>query len=118
MLAWCGWTFPQVAGKLPVAWTADVSTNPLEAQYQLPNEIYAQLFLSMAIAEGLRAKKIFDPATVPGEHGFGDWALKNLSPEQVQRMKLREIQHCRLAMIAITGCFFEQMITGHVIGVN
>ena len=29
-------------------------------------------------------------------------------------MKLKEIKHCRLAMIAITGMFFQQALTGHV----
>ena len=43
MLAVVGFVFPAVFGKLPVAWTAAVSTNPLEAQYQLPPQIYAQV---------------------------------------------------------------------------
>ena len=43
MLAVVGFVFPAVFGKLPVAWTAGVSTNPLEAQYQLPPQIYAQV---------------------------------------------------------------------------
>ena len=34
MLAVVGFVAPALFGKLPVGWTADVSTNPLEAQYQ------------------------------------------------------------------------------------
>lgn len=44
MLATVGMIFPKVIGKLPgVAWVKDVSTDPLEAQFQLPPQIYAQV---------------------------------------------------------------------------
>merc|ERR1719171_2842597 len=36
MLACVGMVAPAIFGKLPVGWTADVSTNPLIAQNQLP----------------------------------------------------------------------------------
>merc|ERR1719231_421027 len=36
MLAVVGFVFPAIFGKLPVGCTAAVSTNPLEAQFQLP----------------------------------------------------------------------------------
>jgi len=29
-------------------------------------------------------------------------------------MKTKEIKHCRLAMIAVTGMFFQDAITGHI----
>jgi hypothetical protein len=35
MLAAVGMVFPKVFGKLPAPWAASVSTNPLEAQYQV-----------------------------------------------------------------------------------
>merc|ERR1740121_3168592 len=54
MLACVGFVFPAVVGKLPTDWNADVSTNPIAAQYELPPYILAQLVFSMAIAEGLR----------------------------------------------------------------
>ena len=34
--------------------------------------------------------------------------------EAMMIMKEKEISHCRLAMIAITGMFFQEVITGHV----
>merc|ERR1719326_56128 len=43
MLACVGMVFPAIFGKLPVGWTAAVSTNPLEAQYQLPPEAFFQV---------------------------------------------------------------------------
>merc|ERR1719171_1643116 len=41
MLATVGFIFPAIFGKLPNL--ASVSSNPLEAQYQLPGEVLAQL---------------------------------------------------------------------------
>ena len=70
MLATVGFVAPALFGKLPVAWTADVSTNPLEAQAQLPPEVFYQVAISIFIAEGLRAQIIFGSDSPPGEHGF------------------------------------------------
>merc|ERR1719502_2385682 len=42
MLACVGFVFPAVVGKLPTDWNADVSTNPIAAQYELPPQILAQ----------------------------------------------------------------------------
>merc|ERR1719313_2457267 len=57
MLATVGFLWPAIFGKLPNL--ASVSSNPLEAQYQLPGEVLAQLLVSMAIAEGIRSRIIF-----------------------------------------------------------
>ena len=32
----------------------------------------------------------------------------------MQTMKLKEITHCRAAMVAVTGFFFQTALTGHV----
>merc|ERR1719486_1885073 len=45
MLATVGFVAPSLFGKLPVAWTKDVSLNPLEAQYQLPPEVLYQVVI-------------------------------------------------------------------------
>merc|ERR1712083_46913 len=90
MLACVGFVFPVAVGKLPVAWTADVSTNPLVAQYQLPD-------------------------SVPGEHGFDPLGFIPKfcdTPEKMAEMKLKELKHCRIAMIAVTGAFSQIAYTG------
>ena len=56
MLAVVGFVAPKLFGKLPVAWTADVSLNPLEAQFEVPPEVLYQVAISIFIAEGLRAQ--------------------------------------------------------------
>merc|ERR1712228_843961 len=115
MLACVGFVFPVAVGKLPVAWTADVSTNPLVAQYQLPDFVLAQLVLSIAIAEGLRAQIIYKADSVPGERGFDPLGFIPKfcdTPEKMAEMKLKELKHCRIAMIAVTGAFFQIAYTG------
>jgi len=116
MLAMVGFVFPSIFGKIPVDWAADVSTNPLIAQYQLPDQIYAQLFVSMAIAEGVRAKYVYSDSA-PGEHGFDPMGFIPKfcdTPEKMMLMKEKEISHCRAAMIGITGFFFQLAVKGDI----
>lgn len=117
MLAVVGFVFPKMVGKLPTDWSASVSAEPLVGQYQLPGVVWGQLLFSMAVAEGIRASIIFKPDSVPGEHGFDPAGFIPKfcnTPEKMAEMKLKEIKHCRAAMIAITGFFFQEAITGHV----
>merc|ERR1719379_2945821 len=59
MLAVVGFIFPALVGKLPVWWGEDVSVNPLIAQYQIPDVVLGQLFVSIAVAEGIRATYVY-----------------------------------------------------------
>merc|ERR1712205_182001 len=101
-------------GKLPVAWTKDVSLNPLEAQYQLPPEVMYQLVISIFIAEGLRAQIIFGKDNVPGDHGFDPFGWLPKTEAEIQVMKTKEILNGRLAMIAIIGFSAQLKVTGHI----
>jgi len=117
MLAFVGFIFPALVGKLPVSWAEDVSVNPLVAQYQLPDVVVAQLFVSIAIAEGIRASIIYQEDSVPGEHGFDPLGFIPKfcdTPEKMELMKLKELKHCRIAMIAVTGMFFQLQIMGSI----
>jgi len=117
MLAFVGFIFPALVGKLPVSWAEDVSVNPLVAQYQLPDVVVAQLFVSIAIAEGIRASIIYKEDSVPGEHGFDPLGFIPKfcdTPEKMELMKLKELKHCRIAMIAVTGMFFQLQIMGSI----
>jgi len=116
MLAFVGFIFPALVGKLPVSWAEDVSVNPLIAQYQLPDVVVAQLFVSIAIAEGIRAKYVYSDSP-PGEHGFDPLGFIPKfcdTPEKMELMKLKELKHCRIAMIAVTGMFFQLKLTGTI----
>mmetsp|Transcript_33821 Transcript_33821/g.109273 ORF Transcript_33821/g.109273 Transcript_33821/m.109273 type:complete len:130 (+) Transcript_33821:423-812(+) len=116
MLAAVGMVFPKVFGKLPAPWAESVSTNPLEAQYQLPPVVLGQIAVSIFIAESLRAQYVFskDPSYVVGDHGFGSKFLNGKSDAQVADMKLKELNNGRLAMIAVTGMFFQIAIKGNL----
>jgi light-harvesting complex I chlorophyll a/b binding protein 1 len=114
MLATVGFVFPSLVGKLPVGWAADVSTNPIAAQYELPPAVLYQLLFSIAIAEGLRAQIIFKSDSVAGEHGFDPMGFIPKycdTPEKMKLMKLKEIKHGRIAMIAVAG-FYVQLMLG------
>merc|ERR1719506_310313 len=68
MLASVGMWFPAVFGKL---WGFEgLSDNPLVAQYELSDIAVAQIFLSIGIAEGLRARIIFGEDRPAGDHGL------------------------------------------------
>jgi len=114
MLAVVGFVAPKLFGKLPVSWTADVSLNPLEAQFQLPPEVLYQVAISIFIAEGLRAQIIFGKDNVPGDHGFDPlgWAPKD--PVALQAMKTKEVLNGRLAMIAFVGFYAQLKVTGSI----
>lgn len=114
MLATVGFIAPAVFGKLPVAWTEGVSTNPIEAQYQLPPEIFGQLIASMFIAEGLRAQIVFGGDRAPGDHGFDPFNISPKTEAEMHTMKTKELLNGRLAMIAVTGFFFQLQVTGHI----
>lgn len=68
-----------------------------------------QIAVSIFIAESLRAQYVFskDPSYVVGDHGFGSKFLNGKSDAQVADMKLKELNNGRLAMIAVTGMFFQ-----------
>jgi len=116
MLATVGFVAPSLFGKLPVAWTQDVSTNPLEAQYQLPSEVLWQVVISIFIAEGLRAQIIFggDESRAPGDHGFDPFGWAPKDAEALKVMKTKEVLNGRLAMIAVIGMYAQLKVTGSI----
>jgi len=114
MLATVGFVAPGLFGKLPIAWTKDVSLNPLEAQYQLPPEVVYQVAISIFIAESLRAQIIYGKENVPGDHGFDPFGWAPKDPEALKVMKTKEVLNGRLAMIAIVGMYAQLKVTGEI----
>lgn len=47
----------------------EYSSRALEAQAQVPVEVWSQILIAIAIAEGLRSQIIYKPDAVPGAHG-------------------------------------------------
>mmetsp|Transcript_24873 Transcript_24873/g.40504 ORF Transcript_24873/g.40504 Transcript_24873/m.40504 type:complete len:205 (+) Transcript_24873:18-632(+) len=46
----------------------------------------------------------------PGDFGFGSAYLVGKSEEQIERLKLQEITHCRLAMLAFSGVVTQSVL--------
>jgi len=117
MLACVGFIFPAVFGRLPGGIYDDVSLNPIDAQYQMPDAVLPQLFVAMAVAEGLRAQKVYSDSPA-GEHGFDPLGFLQSkwcdTPEKLALMKEKEIDHCRAAMVGITGMWAQTVVTGHM----
>jgi len=63
MLAAAGFIFPEIFK------FREYSSRALEAQAQVPVEVWSQIFIGIAIAEGLRSQMIYKPDSVPGSHG-------------------------------------------------
>ena len=115
MLATVGFWFPALVGKLPNPATAALTTDPIAVQYELPPAILGQLFFTMALCEGLRARFVYNSETPAGEHGFDPMGFLPKycdTPDKMMKMKTAEIKHCRAAMVAITGFWFQKMVTG------
>eukprot|EP00325_Prymnesiales_sp_UTEX-LB-985_P027572 CAMPEP_0174716792 /NCGR_PEP_ID=MMETSP1094-20130205/24765_1 /TAXON_ID=156173 /ORGANISM="Chrysochromulina brevifilum, Strain UTEX LB 985" /LENGTH=210 /DNA_ID=CAMNT_0015916615 /DNA_START=39 /DNA_END=671 /DNA_ORIENTATION=+ len=118
MFATVGMFYPAVFGKLSTC--ADVSSNPLVAQYELPAPVLVQTAVAIAIAEGLRSRVVFSEGGVPGEHFSEELKARLIStfklqtPEAMMDMKTKEIAHCRLAMIAWVGMFAQEAVTGSI----
>lgn len=117
MLATVGFIFPAIFGKIAGGQFDGVSVNPLEAQYQLSDDVFWQLVFAISIAEGLRAQKVYSDSP-PGEHGFDPLGFLQSkwcdTPEKLADMKEKEISHCRLAMIGVTGMWAQTVVTGHL----
>jgi light-harvesting complex I chlorophyll a/b binding protein 1 len=58
----------------------------------------AEIISSVAVMQMLEGS-----GREPGDFGFDGGQLKGKSKEQIDNMKLKEITHCRLAMLAFSG---------------
>jgi len=54
----------------------------------------------------------------PGDIGFDPLGLKPEDPEEFAKMSTRELQHGRLAMLAVAGFFAQELVNGKEILVN
>jgi hypothetical protein len=63
MLAAAGFLVPEIFK------FREYSARALEAQSQVPVEVWSQIAIFIAIVEGLRSQIIYKPNSVPGDHG-------------------------------------------------
>eukprot|EP00616_Rhizochromulina_sp_CCMP1243_P013741 CAMPEP_0118971710 /NCGR_PEP_ID=MMETSP1173-20130426/8255_1 /TAXON_ID=1034831 /ORGANISM="Rhizochromulina marina cf, Strain CCMP1243" /LENGTH=200 /DNA_ID=CAMNT_0006921189 /DNA_START=15 /DNA_END=617 /DNA_ORIENTATION=- len=83
--------------------------NPLKAPWSVPLGANAQIFLAIGIVELATSDNTYGEGE-PGNLGWGTKMLQGKSQEKIDDMKLKEITHCRLAMIAIVGMVVQTLI--------
>jgi len=76
----------------------------------------SQLFLWIGLAEIIGTVAVIQmlqgSGREPGDFGFDPVGfLKGASQEEIQDMKLKEITHCRLAMMAFSGMITQAVLT-------
>lgn len=75
----------------------------------------SQLFLWISLTEIIGSVAVMQmlegSGRQPGDFGFGAWFLNGMTDEQVEDMKLKEITHCRLAMMAFSGMVTQAVLT-------
>mmetsp|Transcript_29042 Transcript_29042/g.85146 ORF Transcript_29042/g.85146 Transcript_29042/m.85146 type:complete len:207 (+) Transcript_29042:55-675(+) len=114
MLAAAGFIVPEFF-HLPGDVYGTVSSRALEAQAQVPAAAWAQIAISIAISEGIRSQNVYKPNHTPGDHGFDPLGFKGKfckTDADYKTMQLKEIKNGRLAMLAVSGMFAQQLVTG------
>jgi hypothetical protein len=85
--------------------------NPLKAVGAVPTAANVQIFLMIAVTEAITTSKWYGDGE-PGDMGWGTKMLAGKSKAQVDDMKLKELTHCRLAMVAFAGAFTQTVLFG------
>ena len=86
----------------------------------IPNAGWYQILAFMASLEVYRVNKLKDPSYVPGDlslgQGPGRWNPFGFdyTPEEHAEKQLKEIKHCRLAMLGIIGLAAKSSGAGDV----
>merc|ERR1712216_942210 len=118
ILATIGYTYPEMPW-FAQAFPGDAysHSNPIKAALAVPPEAWAQVVLFCGVMEwSLNGGRVtmmtmFDGTSrAPGDFGWDPMGL--MSPANEERMKMRELQHGRLAMIAIGGMIHGSFVTG------
>ena len=115
MLAIVGAIAPEFGFHLPGE--AFSHTNPIKAALSVPPSAWATLIFFAGVIESVTNKgsmtyldMFTDPKRVPGDFGYDP--PKIMTPENEADYKLKELTHCRLAMIAIGGLLHGSFVTG------
>merc|ERR1712072_1180153 len=92
--------------------------------WQVPKELWPIVLFMLAVPEVFRALRGWmDPSVpenyfqlrpeyTPGDLDFDPAGLKPEDPEEFKEMQTKELQHCRLAMLAAAGMIVQELQTG------
>lgn len=120
MLAIIGYTYPEMPWAQQ-AFPGDAYShgNPIKAALAVPPNAFLQIVVFCGLiefatnngGENMTMMSMFkDAKRAPGDLGWDPMGLMDSSNED--KMKMRELQHCRLAMIAIGGMIHGSFVTG------
>eukprot|EP00285_Hemiselmis_virescens_P016900 CAMPEP_0173379050 /NCGR_PEP_ID=MMETSP1356-20130122/2130_1 /TAXON_ID=77927 ORGANISM="Hemiselmis virescens, Strain PCC157" /NCGR_SAMPLE_ID=MMETSP1356 /ASSEMBLY_ACC=CAM_ASM_000847 /LENGTH=223 /DNA_ID=CAMNT_0014332319 /DNA_START=18 /DNA_END=689 /DNA_ORIENTATION=+ len=107
MLAALGMMFPEFT-KLPQF--SGMSTNPLEAFYQVGPIAWIQIFAFIGILESVSYDKIYYGDSAPGDLGFDPLRLSK-DPASKAHYAAAEVKNGRLAMLGFSGMLHHSLLT-------
>jgi len=121
MLAWVGWIAVDVGGFRVTSEWQDIGVVEAHDQFSGWYGPLGQLFYGLGVYELFEMKKVGQMRVAeegPAARVAGDlnWdvlkLLKDKSPEEVELMKLSEIKHARLGMLAFSGVVVQDAVIG------
>lgn len=86
-------------------------SNPLAAPGSVGTAANMQILIFIGCIELATQANTYGDGE-PGNLGWGTKMLEGKSEAQVKDMKLKEIKHCRLAMVAVIGMIAQTAVTG------
>mmetsp|Transcript_1203 Transcript_1203/g.2584 ORF Transcript_1203/g.2584 Transcript_1203/m.2584 type:complete len:233 (-) Transcript_1203:274-972(-) len=123
-LAIVGFLWPQLFGTFPTVGGYDYSElNPIDAFYKCPSQALVQITIFIGALEGRRYLRCIKGDSAPGDvnlavpGGFNPLNL-DYSDEEYAELELKEIKHCRLAMIAAIGALVQTLQQGEGVGAS
>jgi len=114
-LAWVGYVAVDLGVRIPgypEAMSGATSASAHDAAVDFG--ALGNVFVWIAIAEMTSwlgvAQMLQGSGRAPGDFGFGAQYLEGKSEEYIENMKLKEITHCRLAMLAFSGVVTQSVL--------
>jgi light-harvesting complex I chlorophyll a/b binding protein 1 len=117
MLAWTGFVAVDLGLQVyPVPEAYEGLTSATAHDALVEQGAMGQILLWVSLMESFRSVAVMQmlegSGREPGYFGFDPMGfLKDKSEEQVNEMKLKEITHCRLAMLAFSGVVTQAVLT-------
>jgi len=116
MMAWLGFVSVDCGLRvLPVPEALEGVTAATAHDASVEQGGLSQMFLWFGLAEIIGSVALIQmlegSGRQPGDFGLDGGMLKGKSDEYIEEMKLKEITHCRLAMLAFSGVVTQAVLT-------
>ena len=128
MLAFVGFLIGEKVEGSSFLFDSQISGPAINHFAQVPSPFWEVLVLGIGVAEVYRAQVGWvSPADspdeqfllrddyTPGDIGFDPLGLRPEDPEEFEAMQTKEIQHCRVAMLAAAGFVAQELVDGQTI---